>query len=751
MSGVTVTATVPVYHLKSCYWNIHGWTSKVIGNKLTNSDFLSNINECDLVCLSEIHCEKEVSIPGFISLKQKIREKSHRGPKISGGIGVFIKEKFRNLVQAIPNSNEDSIWVNIKKDLCEEKEDILVGSFYVSPERKNDIKTDFFTTLNDEINNFRKKGTVLVQGDLNARTGVEQDFVTFDKLDNSDSNCAEDLYSRNSEDKTTNKRGKELLDICKVNELLITNGRKVGDLFGKFTSHQWNGSALNDYLLTPVPFLNRIASFSVGDYVPWISDHCPIYSTIILKNVKTTTPPRNKLLQVEPNFIFNAKAKSMFLGALNTNDSRKAFSKLVEDEDISPCEMGDLVKTMLVNTARKCKVKTRKHNSPGNLSAPWFDKECVIAKNELGYLGNQLKKDPGNIALRESLLHSKRSFKKHTAFKKRKYKQKITDEMNSSHKNQKQFWRLLDKLSDKKENTSAFLSHNSLLSHFKSLLNSAGSEEIPPECKEHGQLDQPITEEELKTASENCLKPGKGVGIDIVGNEMLSCLLQVNPNVLLKLFNLVLSKNSVLPDWVVSYIVPIYKDGPKSDPNNYRGISLLSCVGKLFLSILHNRLLQFTVDNNVVSQTQLGFRKGNRTSDAHIVIRNLVDKYCHKNGKKIYSCFIDLSKAFDTVPRDLLLNKLLDAGIKGKFFNIIRSIYSNDSACVKIDHMCTERFSINQGVRQGCVLSPLLFNIFMADLAKKLSSLDNNSLKLGEIGINSIFWADDIVLLAESE
>ena len=92
----------------------------------------------------------------------------------------------------------------------------------------------------------------------------------------------------------------------------------------------------------------------------------------------------------------------MFLEALNTNDSKKAFSKLVEDEDISPCEMGDLVKTMLVNTARKCKVKTRKHNSPGNLSAPWFDKECVIAKNELGYLGNQLKKDPGNIALRES-------------------------------------------------------------------------------------------------------------------------------------------------------------------------------------------------------------------------------------------------------------------------------------------------------------------------------------------------------------
>ena len=256
-------------------------------------------------------------------------------------------------------------------------------------------------------------------------------------------------------------------------------------------------------------------------------------------------------------------------------------------------------------------------------------------------------------------------------------------------------------------------------------------------CKESGPLDYLITPDELKKASE-CLKAGKAVGVDNIGNEMISCLVEVGPGVLLKLFNLILDSSCVLPDWVVSYIVPIHKDGMKSDPTNYRGISLLSCLGKLFLAILSNRLAKFTSETKILSESQLGFQKGNRTSDAHIIIRNLVDKYCHKKGKKIYSCFIDLSKAFDTIPRDILLNKLQNFGIKGKFFNIIRGIYSNDTACVKIENKCTESFAINQGVRQGCVLSPLLFNIFLADLAKALNSF-TDKLMIRNEGINSLF------------
>ena len=112
--------------------------------------------------------------------------------------------------------------------------------------------------------------------------------------------------------------------------------------------------------------------------------------------------------------------------------------------------------------------------------------------------------------------------------------------------------------------------------------------------------------------------------------------------------------------------------------------------------------------------------------------------------------FVDVSKAFDTIPRDILLRKIHNYGITGRVFNIIRDIYIKDKSCVKIGDKYTMDFNINLGVRQGCVLSPLLFNIFMADLAKSLQGLEGK-VKVNNIEISSLFWADDIVLLSQNE
>ena len=208
---------------------------------------------------------------------------------------------------------------------------------------------------------------------------------------------------------------------------------------------------------------------------------------------------------------------------------------------------------------------------------------------------------------------------------------------------------------------------------------------MPPPCSENGPLDQEITLEELQETSKTSLPPGKGVGVDNLSNEMITCLIEVCPEIVLKLFNLILESGNILPDWLISYIVPIHKGGAKSDPGNYRGLSLLSCLGKFFLSIINKRLTAFCIEKGILSESQLGFMKGNRCSDAHLIIHNLIMKYCHKYNKKIYSCFIDLSKAFDKIPRDILLFKLRDVGITGKIYNIIRNVYSGDEACLKID------------------------------------------------------------------
>ena len=192
-----------------------------------------------------------------------------------------------------------------------------------------------------------------------------------------------------------------------------------------------------------------------------------------------------------------------------------------------------------------------------------------------------------------------------------------------------------------------------------------------------------ILPKELEHAAKR-ISIGKACGLDKVCNEMVLCLVNTYPTVVIKLFNDILKSNEVISDWVIGMIVPIYKDGQKIDPNNYRGITIISCLGKLFLSILNARLSHFVKQRNILSDCHLGFVEGNRTSDAHIIIHNLIRNTCYKNNSKIYSCFVDFKKAFDLIPRDLLLDKLQNLGIKGKFFNIIRFIYTTDKAWVKV-------------------------------------------------------------------
>ena len=197
-------------------------------------------------------------------------------------------------------------------------------------------------------------------------------------------------------------------------------------------------------------------------------------------------------------------------------------------------------------------------------------------------------------------------------------------------------------------------------------------------------------------------------------------------------------------------MVPIHKKGPEDDPDNYRGIALISCLAKLFYSILNNRLMDFCLRNKILSPFQLGFLPGNRTSDAHIILHNIIDRYCHKKESKIYGCFVDFSKAFDSIPRDLLFKKLSNIGITGKFYDIIVDLYRDDKICIKVNGNISPVLKTMLGVRQGCVLSPLLFNIFMADLPKSLSQDSNVKLE-DDSTMNCIIWADDLVLLSENE
>ena len=292
-------------------------------------------------------------------------------------------------------------------------------------------------------------------------------------------------------------------------------------------------------------------------------------------------------------------------------------------------------------------------------------------------LANNVSRSPHNLDIRNRLGEEKKSFKHIIKIKKRRYKHKaICDLEAKKHEGtQKEFWNLFRKISPKTRRETNLPSLDKFVEHFKNISNSSRPQNIPPKSNSAGPLDHVITLEELLEARGR-LKLGKASGNDIFSNEMITSLVETHPALVIKLFNGILQSSEVVPDWVLGMIVPLFKDGSRMDANNYRGITLMSCLGKLFLSILNARLTVYAVEHSLLTKSALGFVAGNRCSDAHIIIHNLVKKFCHGDGSKIYSCFVDFKKAFDSVQRDLLLNKLLNAGVTGKFFNIIRHIYT---------------------------------------------------------------------------
>ena len=180
---------------------------------------------------------------------------------------------------------------------------------------------------------------------------------------------------------------------------------------------------------------------------------------------------------------------------------------------------------------------------------------------------------------------------------------------------------------------------------------------------------------------------------------------------------------------------------------------LLSCLGKLFTSLLNERLLNYTMSNNILAREQIGFLKGNRTSDNLIILHSLIHKRFIK-GKKLFACFIDFEKAFDRVPWELLIriSKLQKCGINGHFLRVLQSMYKNDKACIKLGNKITETFPINIGVKQGDNPSPTLFNLYLHDLPElfRHDSTDPVLIK-DNLPIGSLLWADDLILFSNSE
>ena len=408
-------------------------------------------------------------------------------------------------------------------------------------------------------------------------------------------------------------------------------------------------------------------------------------------------------------------------------------------------------------------VRHRKQNARD--SKAWFDESCRELRKE--YMDSKKKyKSDRSVVNKLAYNELGRRYKMYCRKTKFKYQIEFNKKLQTlKSKNSRQYWKLLNQGKTKKKSS---ISTEEFMRHFEKLSfqNIEDRDSFDPSIVTHSineDLNKPFTVNELAKQVKK-LKVNKAHGKDDVLNEFLKYSPPQVIEMLTKFFNSILLTGFVPEDWTTGLILPLYKGkGSVNETDNYRGITLLSCVGKLFTAVINDRLQTFLDNIGGIGDEQAGFRRGYATIDHIFVLSSIINIYLHKK-KRLYCTFVDYQKAFDLVDRSSLWMKLLSLNINGKILTVVHNMYAQAKSCVLVNGKKSNLFHCNIGVRQGENLSPLLFAIFLNDFNQHLSKaykglnylseLVNNALSDDDVEmffrLFCLLYAGDTIVLAES-
>jgi hypothetical protein len=200
-----------------------------------------------------------------------------------------------------------------------------------------------------------------------------------------------------------------------------------------------------------------------------------------------------------------------------------------------------------------------------------------------------------------------------------------------------------------------------------------------------------------------------------------------------------------------SVIIPLFKKGDKDSPENYRGISLLSTVSKVFTSVLNRRLYTWAETEEKICEEQAGFRKNYSTTDHIFTLISMIKKrFSSQRGGKLYVVFIDYLKAFDSVDRESLWRVLQKLKTSSKMIRMLQGIYKSVQSCVRWGSEISSFFDCPSGLKQGCLLSPLSFSLLISEVADRVKANGKHRIQFlpGLKEIYLLLFADDICLVS---
>ena len=391
---------------------------------------------------------------------------------------------------------------------------------------------------------------------------------------------------------------------------------------------------------------------------------------------------------------------------------------------------------------------------------PYWTEELQDLEDKVTEARNRAEKQTSvesNIALKEATA----KYKLASTQAARKSWQEKTESLNLD-KDGNKLWKLAKSLSDESTAQAAvtiqvngnLLSGQKAADHFINIYEQISKLEVPPErrasvrraqneLQEEEQQEEVMTsaftDKELEEAMQS-LKLKKSPGPDGITNEMILHLGENSKKVLLKIFNSSWKTGSVPQYWKEADMIPVHKKGKdKSQAENYRPISLTSCLGKLMERLVNTRLVWHLETNQLLSPDQAGFRQHRSTEDQiTFIAQSIEDAFQEK--KNTLAVWLDMEKAFDKVWKDGLRLKLRRSGVSGRMYTWISQYLHNRQARVKLQGQKSKKKVLRQGVPQGGVLSPTLFLVFIDDIVKELPR-----------GVKGAIYADDLVLWCSEE
>lgn len=755
-------------------------------SKLLLPEFEQFINEHHILGIGETKlCEDDViQFPGY-TFFSKFRKRCIRK---SGGLGIFVRNDLLSYIDLIEIDSEYLMVLKISRYKSNCNNDLFITFVYLPPEGSDYSNSDSITEIEQELLPIIENSKYFYfMGDCNARVGAIPEYNHF----NINHSTAEHLgidddvirylnnvnelsshgipLTRNSSDKSSNNFGHKLLQFCKNNNLYICNGRCENDRVGAFTTTR--GSVI-DYLISNLEGILQLESFTVYDYSPFLSDiHSALTFTfnMCIKNVDTAKNTKS-------HKIWESAKKEAFANNIDRNSVREIKQSLESIHSrFNKKQLEDIlqqIKTLFVNSAKRSFKKHTVISTKVRHTKPWFGLQCRKAQKRY-YLARRNNFIQKNESSKRRLVNSCKKYKSTVKKYHNKYIKKIQQDIRKlSNHNPKDYWRLINSINKKRDETP--IEMETLLDYFRTINaddpedqnvtapeptfeQNRGSLEdtalpIPPSA-----LNDPISLNEIISAIKT-LKANKSSGIDEIINEYITSTTQVMLPIYELLFNVILDSGFIPEDWTKGIIVPIYKNkGNKRDPSNYRPITLLSCLGKLFTCILNNRLSKYMEDNKLMSEIQSGFRKQYSTVDNIFILYALLE-FCKSKKTKLYCCFVDFTKAFDNIWRIGLWGKLLKSGIEGKILNVIKNMYADVKSCILVNGATSGYFKCEKGVRQGENLSPLLFSIYLNDVETTLFNDDCNGININisddttelMLKLLAIFYADDAALMSDN-